>query len=204
MHLFVVQPTGAKPDEVRVRCLRRLSRAHESPVVREPQNVERAGWWESVTVLPRAPTTSRSAERDQTTLRRVHRETKAPEAFRHVPLVVRIARSTSLGCSPTAATPPHLAGRPTSRTPPVHCGPGHRKSPGCPGQSPSPRPSPSCLQHPDGSSLPAIPFSRAVQVRLQACPSLVNGRGSIVPLVCNGRPPIVPPSRIPHGCAWVL
>ena len=54
--------------------------------MREPQNVEPAGWWESVTVLPRAPTTSRSAERDQTTLHRVHRETKAPEAFRqHIP-----------------------------------------------------------------------------------------------------------------------
>ena len=80
---------GQGPPEA---VLRRLSLEHpaagpgESPVVREPQNVERAGWWESVTVLPRAPTTSRSAERDQTTLRRVHRETKAPEAFRqHVP-----------------------------------------------------------------------------------------------------------------------
>ncbi len=80
---------GQGPPEA---VLRRLSLEHpaagpgESPVVREPQNVERAGWWESVTVLPRAPTTSRSAERDQTTLRRVHREAKAPEAFRqHVP-----------------------------------------------------------------------------------------------------------------------
>ena len=68
--------------------LGRLSLEHpaagpgKSPVVREPQNVERAGWWESVTVLPRAPTEARSAERDQTTLRRVHREAKAREAFR--------------------------------------------------------------------------------------------------------------------------
>ena len=66
---------GQGPPEA---VLRRLSLEHpaagpgESPVVREPQNVERAGWWESVTVLPRAPTTSRSAERDQTTLHRVH------------------------------------------------------------------------------------------------------------------------------------
>ncbi len=80
---------GQGPPEA---VLRRLSLEHpaagpgESPVVREPQNVEPAGWWESVTVLPRAPTTSRSAERDQTTLHRVHRETKAPEAFRqHIP-----------------------------------------------------------------------------------------------------------------------
>ena len=80
---------GQSPPEA---VLRRLSLEHpaagpgESPVVREPQNVERAGWWESVTVLPRAPTTARSAERDQTTLHRVPREAKAPEAFRqHVP-----------------------------------------------------------------------------------------------------------------------
>ena len=53
---------GQGPPEA---VLRRLSLEHpaagpgKSPVVREPQNVERAGWWESVTVLPRAPTTKR-------------------------------------------------------------------------------------------------------------------------------------------------
>ena len=54
----------------------------DAPVVREPQEVERAGWRESVTVLPRAPTQARAAEPNQTALLRMHREPEPPEAFR--------------------------------------------------------------------------------------------------------------------------
>ena len=68
--------------------LGRLSLEHpatvpaDAPVVREPQEVERAGSGNPAAVLRRAPPTARSAEPNQTALLRMHREPEPPEAFR--------------------------------------------------------------------------------------------------------------------------